>query len=528
MYRINQVRLPIGFKESELTRFLAKKLKLNTANLCNVELYKLSIDARDKNDLHYKAGIVFDVVGNFNYTRYKNVELYEKEDLTTSKWQGGDKRIFIIGSGPSGLFAGIRLAESGAKVTLVERGYEMAKRQKAVQELMQNGVLDTKSNIQFGEGGAGTFSDGKLNTGIKSKYIRLVLETFHRFGADKNILYDAKAHIGTDILSKVIVNMREYFKSLGGQVLFETRFVDFSEYKGKLNKIILESYGKVWEEDADIVVLAIGHSSRDTIRTLNTRNIGFKKKPFSLGYRIEHLQEDINRAQYGTSEAAKLLPTADYHLVEHIGNRVVYSFCMCPGGVVVPAMSEEATIVTNGMSYNARDGVNSNSALLVSVGLEDFPSDDNLSGVEMQEEIERKAYLKTGSYKATVQTVGDFLAGRPSNKLGRVVPSFKPSYELGSVEDILPDFVVSALKEGIVKLDKKLKGFASLDAILTGVETRSSAPYQIIRNADMETEVKGLYAIGEGAGFAGGIVSSAVEGLKCADILIKNTSNCFE
>ena len=528
MYRINQVRLPIGFKESDLGRVIAEKLKLNIALLQNVELYKLSIDARDKGDLHYKAGIVFDVQGNFNYAKYKNVDLYEKEDLSVSAWQGGEKHIFVIGSGPSGLFSAIRLAESGAKVVLVERGQEMAKRQKAVKELMEKGVLNTKSNIQFGEGGAGTFSDGKLNTGIKSKYIKLVLETFHRFGANKNILYDARAHIGTDILSKVIVNMREYFKSLGGQVLFETRFVDFVESNGKVEKIILENDGKVWQEKADIVVLAIGHSSRDTIRTLRARQIGFRKKPFSLGYRIEHLQEDINIAQYGTSGEAKKLPPADYHLVEHIGDRVVYSFCMCPGGVVVPAMSEEGTIVTNGMSYNARDGVNSNSALLVSVGIDDFPSDDVLSGVEMQEEIERRAYLNSGSYQATVQTVGDFLAGVPSTKLGRVVPSFKPGYKLGSVEGLLPEFVVSALKEGIVKLDRKLKWFASPDAVLTGAETRSSAPYQVIRNMDMETDIKGIYAIGEGAGFAGGIVSSAVEGLKCADILIKNTTNCFE
>ena len=223
-----------------------------------------------------------------------------------------------------------------------------------------------------------------------------------------------------------------------------------------------------------------------------------------------------------------MLPPADYHLVEHVGDRVVYSFCMCPGGVVVPAMSEEGTVVTNGMSYNARDGVNSNSALLVSVGINDFPSDEPLAGVDMQEEIEKKAYRKSNSYKATVQTVGDFLAGRETTKLGRVIPSFKPGYNLGSVEDILPEFVVSALKQGIVKLDRKLKGFASSDAVLTGAETRSSAPYQVLRDSNMQTEFNGLYAIGEGAGFAGGIVSSAVEGLKCADILIKNTNNCFE
>lgn len=528
MYRINQVRLPIGFKEGQLSDYLAEKLKLNKSSLMSVELYKLSIDARDKNDLHYKAGIVFDVNGKFNVNRYKNIDIYNPEDLSVEKWKGEDKHVIVVGSGPSGLFAGIRLIESGAKVTIVERGYEMSKRKKAVAELMENGVLDTKSNIQFGEGGAGTFSDGKLNTGIKSKYIRLVLETFHKFGADKNILYDARAHIGTDVLSNVIVNMREYFKSLGGRVLFETKFIDFEENNNAIRGAVLECNGKVWTEACDKIVLAIGHSSRDTIRKLRNRNILFKKKPFSLGYRIEHLQEDINSSQYGISDNARLLPPADYHLVEHVGDRVVYSFCMCPGGVVVPAMSEEGTIVTNGMSYHARDGINSNSAILVSVGINDFPSDDELSGIDMQEEIEKKAYLKSNSYKATVQRLGDFLDGVPTTKLGKVTPSYKPGYVLGSVEDLLPDYVVYALKVGIPKLASKLKCFDDNDALLTASETRSSAPYQVVRNSDMETSVSGLIAIGEGAGFAGGIVSSAVEGLKCADIIIKNHNNCFE
>jgi uncharacterized FAD-dependent dehydrogenase len=528
MYRINQVRLPIGFKEDNLVDYLAEKLKLNKSSFTSVELYKLSIDARDKSDLHYKAGIVFDVTHKFNYTRYKNVDEYTPDDLSVDKWKGTSSHIVIVGSGPSGLFAGIRLIESGAKVTIVERGYEMSKRKKAVADLMDKGILDTKSNIQFGEGGAGTFSDGKLNTGIKSKYIRLVLETFHKNGADKNILYDARAHIGTDVLSTVIVNMREYFKSLGGRVLFETKFIDFEEKNGVLTGAVLENENKVWTEPCDKVVLAIGHSSRDTIRKLRDRSIAFKKKPFSLGYRIEHLQEDINMAQYGSSALAKQLPPADYHLVEHVGDRVVYSFCMCPGGVVVPAMSEDGTIVTNGMSYNARDGVNSNSAILVSVGINDFPSDDELSGIEMQEEIEKKAYKKSNSYKATVQTVGDFLSGKPTTTLGRVTPSYRPGFVLGSVEDVLPEFVVSALKVGIPKLANKLKCFDDKDAILTAAETRSSAPYQVVRNADMETNISGLLAIGEGAGFAGGIVSSAVEGLKCADIIIKNHNKCFE
>lgn len=528
MYRINQVRLPIGFDESQLLEVVAQKLRVRESLLYNVELYKLSIDARDKSDLHYKAGIIFDCEKKLDVHKIKNLELYHKEDCAVKKWQGNLEKIVVVGSGPSGLFAGIRLAESGAKVVIVERGYEMSKRQKAVDDLMENGVLDVKSNIQFGEGGAGTFSDGKLNTGIKSKYIRLVLETFHKFGADRKILYDAKAHIGTDVLSKVIVNMREYFISLGGQVLFETKFVDFNEIGGMITGAILESDNRIWVEDCDKIILAIGHSSRDTVRKLRDRNIKLKQKAFSLGYRIEHLQKDINLSQYGDSDLASMLPAADYHLVEHVGERVLYSFCMCPGGVVVPAMSEYGTIVTNGMSYNARDKVNSNSAILVSVGVNDFPSEDVLSGIDMQEEIERKAYSKTNSFCATVQRVGDFLKGVPSTKLGKVIPSFKPGYVLGSVEDILPDFVVSTIKSGLPRLASSLKAFSDEDAILTGVESRSSAPYQIIRDSNMQTCVKNLFAIGEGAGFAGGIVSSAVEGLKCADIIIQNNNNCLD
>ncbi len=522
MYKINEIRLPLNYNESDFASILAKKLRIDKDKIEFVELSRLSIDARDKGDLHYKASFVFEA-NAFDYTKHKGVTTYSPEDLSVAKWQGGEGRTIVVGSGPSGLFAAIRLIESGAKVTIVERGYEMSKRQKAVDNLMKNGVLDAKSNIQFGEGGAGTFSDGKLNTGIKSKYIKLVLSTFHKFGANKNILYDARPHIGTDILSQVIVNMRNYFLSLGGEVLFETRFVDFECENGSIVSAQVESDGERYSIPCKRIVLAIGHSSRDTIRSLFGKKIEFKQKPFSLGYRIEHLQEDVNISQYGTSANAKLLPPADYHLVEHVGDRVVYSFCMCPGGVVVPAMSEEGTFVTNGMSYNSRSGVNSNSAILVSIATSDFPSSHPLAGVEMQEELEKRAYQKTGSYKATVQKVGDFLAGVPSTSLGRVKPTITPGYELGSVEDLMPDFVISALQTGIPKLARKLKCFADEDALLTGSETRSSAPYWVVRDNTMQIGIQGLYAIGEGAGFAGGIVSSAVEGLKCADIIIENS-----
>ena len=528
MYRINQMSLPIGFDKSNLREYLSDKLKVRASRLKSVELFKLSIDARDKSNLCYRAGIVFDIDGQFDIKRYKNVEVYTKDIDCVKKWTAEPRKIVIVGAGPSGLFAGLRLAESGADVTIIERGYEMSKRKSAVEKMMNEGILDPISNIQFGEGGAGTFSDGKLNTGIKSKHISTVLETFHKFGADENILYDARPHIGTDVLSSVIVNMREYMKSLGVKVLFEHKFVGVEFKNGIIYSISIETPDGMINMACDELVLAIGHSSRDTIRMLFDNNLDIKQKPFSLGYRIEHLQSNINRAQYGDSLEVRNLPPADYHLVEHVGDRVVYSFCMCPGGVVVPATSEIGSVVTNGMSYNNRGGVNSNSALLVSVSTADFPSEHPLSGIDLQEKYERYAYKKTGCYKAVVQRVGDFLEGKSTVKLGSVKSTYLPGVVMGTVEDMLPKFVVDAIKIALPRLGKKLKGFDDPDALLVGVETRSSAPYQVIRGADMQTNMEGVYAIGEGAGWAGGIVSSAVEGLKCADILIKNTTNCFE
>ncbi len=388
---------------------------------------------------------------------------------------------------------------------------------------MESGCLDTKSNIQFGEGGAGTFSDGKLNTGIKSKYIRLVLETFHKNGADKNILYDARAHIGTDVLSTVIVNMREYFKSLGGRVLFETKFIDFEEKGGVLTGAVLENNGKVWTEPCDKVVLAIGHSSRDTIRKLRDRSIAFKKKPFSLGYRIEHLQADINTAQYGSSALAKQLPPADYHLVEHVGDRVVYSFCMCPGGTVVAASSEEGGMVVNGMSEYARDKENANCALLV--GIEPpFDSDHPLAGMYLQREIERKAFKEGGSdYTAPAQLLGDFLKNEPTKKFGFVNPSCPTGVAPSDLRRILPHKVTETIAGAINDFDKKLNGFNLYDAVLTAPESRSSSPIRILRNEFYQTtKVQGIFPSGEGAGYAGGIVSAAVDGIKCAEAIISD------
>jgi len=399
----------------------------------------------------------------------------------------------------------------------------MDRRMAAVSEMMNKGILDERSNIQFGEGGAGTFSDGKLNTGINNMLCDEVLDTFCQFGASNEILYSNKAHIGTDVLSKVIVNIRNYMIEKGCEFLFEHTLKTIDS---KNQIIVVDTTSGIKEMPYDELVLALGHSSRDTIRELYKNGLSLKKKPFSLGFRIEHLQSEINYSQYGDMAFRNVLPPADYHLSTHLPNgRCVYTFCMCPGGVVVPATSEQGHIVTNGMSYSGRDGVNANSALLVSVTPEDFPDGDDLSGLAWQEEIESRAFAKNNSFYATVQKVGDFLNGRESESLGKVTPTYTPGYILGSVEDILPDNLIHSLKVGIIELDKKLHGFADNDAILTAVETRSSAPYQVIRNEKMETNFPNVYMIGEGAGMAGGIVSSAVEGLKVAQILIDKYNN---
>lgn len=519
MYKINQFSLPLDFDKNNLKYYLSKKLKLK--DIRDIKLSKLSLDAREKSNLKYVANIIFDTSENLNIKRFKNLDIYSPKQKSQKIWKGEKKNIIIVGSGPSGLFAGLTLANSGQNVIILERGYEMTKRKLAVDNLMNNGILDEVSNIQFGEGGAGTFSDGKLNTGIKSEHIESVLETFVKFGANESILYDSRPHVGTDILSEVIVNIRKHLESLGSKILFEHKFKELILENDCIKAVKVDTPAGEKILPCDELIMAIGHSSRDTIRTLYSQGLELKSKPFSMGFRIEHLQRDINISQYGENADMRYLPPADYHLAEHLDNgRVIYTFCMCPGGVVVPAMSEENTIVTNGMSYHARDGENSNSALLINVNPEDFESTHPLSGIELQEKYERYAYQKAGGYSATVQRVGDFLESKPTIKLGRVKPSFKPNFTLGSVEDMLPKFVIDSLKLGLPVLNKRLKNFADPDAILTGVETRSSAPYQVIRGQDMESNIKGLYMIGEGAGFAGGIVSSAVEGIKIANILI--------
>ena len=517
MIRVNEIKVPIEVynNKQELKNVVCKQLGIENTDLINLNIVKRSIDARNKNNIHYKFNFDLTVSGKAQKELLTNgkATLVEDEEICVSKVKT-KKTVVVVGSGPAGLFSGLTLAEAGIKVVLLERGECIEDRIKTVDKLLSFGEFNNKSNIQFGEGGAGTFSDGKLNTGIKSPLINGILKSFYEFGAPEEILYDAKPHIGTDRLRRVVVNIREKIKSLGGEVLFNSTFMGFKQNDNNY-KVFYQTNNTVQEIEADDIVLAVGYSARDTLRNLYKNGLGFKQKPFSVGYRIEHLQTDIDKSQYG-KERGEYLPPADYKLFAHLPNgRTVYTFCMCPGGVVVPAMSDEGQIVTNGMSYHARDGKNANSAVLVSVDENDYGSSHPLAGMDYQENLEKTAYVK-GEGKFICSTVGDFLKGETTIRLGKVIPTIKPEYKLGKCDELLPKELAESIKQGLVLLGKKLKGFDSAGAVLTGIETRSSAPFMIPRNLELETNIKNVYAVGEGAGMAGGIISSAVDGKKIA------------
>ncbi len=370
--------------------------------------------------------------------------------------------------------------------------------------------------MQFGEGGAGTFSDGKLNTGVNNPRIGWILEQFVKCGARENILYDAKPHVGTDVLLGVVQNLRGWIISLGGEVRFNTQVTGIRSDSGRLTALELEN-GEILE--CDHAIFAIGHSARDTFEMLDAANVPMEPKPFAMGVRIEHKQTTIDAAQYGRHDP--VLPPADYKLVKHLEDGTVYTFCMCPGGYVVAAASEAGRVVTNGMSYADRDGENANAALLVTVNPEEFPYEGNLGGMRWQRDVEEAAYELSGSYRAPAQKVGDFLLGRASESAGEIQPTYKPGVHWCDLHDVLPDKISRSLKQALPLLDGNLAGFADVDAILTAPETRSSSPVRIIRGEDRQSALKGFYPSGEGAGYAGGIMSAAIDGIMSAEAVIK-------
>ena len=514
MIRVSNIKL--SPKKCLNKSVIAEKLGVKEGEIIDYFIFKKSVDARRKDSVF----VVYTVdVSLRNEGHIKCGEKISCEKYEFPKIQGKIKRPLVVGSGPAGLFAALMLSEAGAKPLLIEQGADVDERQRIVSEFWEKGKLNPVTNVQFGEGGAGTFSDGKLNTGINNVRCRKVLEEFVRFGAPENILYDSKPHVGTDYLRQIVKGIRNRIVECGGEVRFLNKLVGIKIHKGQVIGAEILNNGTPYDFMTDSIILAIGHSAFDTFKMLQNNDIELSKKAFSVGVRIEHKQEMINESQYG--EFSKFLDNADYKLSCHLEDgRGVYTFCMCPGGYVVNSSSEEGTIVTNGMSYHDRSGENANSAVLVSVTPDDIAGDDPMSGFLFQKEIEKKAYeVAGGGYLAPCQRVGDFLSGNPSAGCGKVQPTIKPGVYYCDISEIFPDFVVKSLKEALPIFDRKIKGFASDDAILTAPETRSSSPARIVRNTEnlQSVSLKGLYPCGEGAGYAGGIMSAAVDGIKCAE-----------
>lgn len=512
MIRVKDIKISISSKEHSIEKAVARKLKIMPTEILKCTVYKKSIDARNKRD------IIFTYTVDVKLRNEKEFQdlIIKKED-TYPEIRIKRDSVFnpvVIGAGPCGLFCAYVLAKEGKNPIIIEQGKTAKERKKDVEKFWNEGVLNPLSNVQFGLGGAGTFSDGKLTTLINNPLCRLVLELFVECGAPKEILSEAKPHLGTDNLINIVENLRYKIEDLGGIFVFNEKVIDVDIDNENVKSILTDKDRRI---ETDTVVLAIGHSGRDTFELLKSKNVNLEPKAFSVGVRIEHLRSEIDKSQYGDFAGNELLGAADYKFAYHGKDKSAYTFCMCPGGMVVASASEEGHVVTNGMSNFDRDGENSNSAILVSVTPDDFPGDDVLRGMYFQRELESKAFEKGGSnYNAPVQIAEDYINGKVSTKLGNVTPTYKPGYTFADFNEIFPEYINSTLKEGLNDFNKKIKGFVSENAVLTGVETRSSSPVRILRNEEFMSNVNGLYPAGEGAGYAGGIMSSAVDGIRVA------------
>lgn len=520
MIVVNNLKLRPGESEKKLQKMAAQALKIKVEDFTSFEIFKKSLDARRKNDIHFVYAVSLTVKGDEQAIAGRCKQAVVKPafsyEIPTAK---SEKRPVIVGFGPGGMFAALLLTKAGLRPIVLERGGDVESRQQAVNAFHKGGQLDPENNVQFGEGGAGTFSDGKLNTNTHDPRIGWVLREFVAHGAKKSIVYDAKPHIGTDVLVKVVRNIRQTVIDGGGEVRFGAKVTGLQTANGKVTGVVVNGSEVI---ETDDVILAIGHSARDTFTWLHEMGIHMTQKAFSMGVRIEHLQEMVDKAQYGIPRG-KDLPPVSYNLNVHLPDGgSAYTFCMCPGGYVFAAASEEGGVCTNGMSYSGRGGTNANSALLVTLMPEDFPSDHVLSGMEWQREIERAAYAYGGeNYLAPCQLVGDFLKGKPSTGSRSVKPTYEPGVVYGDLREVLPERITSVMQQAIPALGKKLHGFDHPDAVLTGPETRSSSPVRIDRGENFQSlNLQGLYPCGEGAGYAGGITSAAVDGVRCGEAVI--------
>lgn len=514
MYKVKDVKVRVGYGEADLKKAVAKKLNTYVENIVACKILKRSIDARNKSDVLFVLTVAVELKNDKNVHAEKYVPAPNSIAELNLGQKNTSESVVVVGSGPAGLFCALTLATCGVRVTLLERGGSVDERVKKIEELKQKGILDTETNVQFGEGGAGTFSDGKLNSGISNEYFGVLFGEFIACGAPEDIAVDSNPHIGTDVLRGVIKNIHSRLVALGVTFRTHAKVTDICVKDGVVSEVVVNGTERI---KADRLVLAIGHSAEDTFRMLNSKGVAMSPKPFSVGVRVEHSQALINEARHG--KFRDVLPPADYKLSAQLpSGRCVYSFCMCPGGEVTCSSDTDGTIVTNGMSNRARDGKYANSALLVSVTPADYPS-GVFGGFDFRRRYEVSAYhAGGGGFYAPAQRTSDFLSGKISD--GTIECSYRPGVRNADLSVCLPAYVVDGLKDGLNIFGKKIKGFDT-DGVLIGVETRSSCPVRIERDSDFESTVKGIYPCGEGAGYAGGITSSAIDGIKTAINLLK-------
>lgn len=529
MLKISDVKIPYKAQKRLYVKSVAKKLGIREDEITELKLLRRALDSRHPERIVYVCSFALEVKNEKSVLkRNKNASVYEEKPYTFDyKNLKSDEKIVIVGSGPAGLFCALMLARAGLCPVVIERGESVEMRKNSVSAFFCGSKLDENSNIQFGEGGAGTFSDGKLTCGVNDIRMDFVKKEFVSHGSPEDIITNTKPHIGTDYLCVTVKNIRDEIISLGGKFCFDTLMTDIDCKENQLKGIYVKNV-KTEKDDflqCDTLVCAVGHSSRDTYEMMKKRGFEMERKPFSIGVRIEHKRDYINKLQYKEMFEDVSLPTADYKLATHPDGRGVYTFCMCPGGQVVAAASENGGVVTNGMSNYARNDENSNSAVLVSVTPDDIDGDDVLGGMYLQREIEQRAFVAGGkNYFAPCQRLGDFMKGTQTESFNEVMPSYKPGVTATDIRKIFPAFMTDAMKKAFLDFERKMKGFCIDDAVLTAPETRSSAPVRILRNDDFESNISGVYPIGEGAGYAGGIMSSAVDGIKCAEKICEKIS----